>query len=158
MWPYDFAFIHNPYSSGWALAQENAELRNKVSSLQRDLAGAHTRRPRAEEFVYVFCAKYNTYRVSGTKEACEELGKLLKVKHPDTFLNQRTLEQRIDALEAAGHFPTHRPPTFEADYILETPTGRQYLYGRESAVKALKSLIDGLTSKLSLARAALNGK
>ena len=157
MWPYDFAFIHNPYSSGWALAQENAQLRDKVSSLQRDLAGAHTRRPSAEDFVYVFCANNNAYRVSGTKEACEELGKLLRVKL-DTFANQRTPEQRLDALEAAGHFPTYRPPQFEADYVLETPTGRQYLYGRESAVKALKSLIDGLTSELSLARAALKGK
>ena len=154
MWPYDFAFIHNPYSSGWALAQENAQLRDKVSSLQRDLAGAHTRRPSAENFVYAFCAKYNTYRVSGTKEACEELGKLLRVK-PDTFLNQRTLEQRIDALEAASHFPAHLPPTFEADYVLETPTGRQYLYGRESAVKALTSLVDGLRTTLSATRSAL---
>ena len=157
MWPYGYDIRPKPYSSEWTLAQENAELRDKVSSLQRDLAEAHTRRPSAEDFVYVFQAKDNAYRVSGTKEACEELGKLLRVK-PDTFLNQRTLEQRIDALEAASHFPAHRPPTFEADYILETPTGRQYLYGRESAVKALKSLIDGLTSKLPLARAALDGK
>ena len=68
------------------------------------------------------------------------------------------LEQRIASLEAAGHFPTHRPPTFEADYILETPNGRQYLYGRESAVMALKARINGLTEKLAAAKAALGGK
>ena len=144
MWPYGYDIRPKPYSSEWTLAQENAELRQENAKLET-LASAH-RSALGEAHV----------TISTLKEQIAVLRSRLEKR--DTFANQRTLEQRIDALEAAGHFPTHRPPTFEADYILDTPTGRQYLYGRESAVKALKSLIAGLTSKLSLARAALDGK
>ena len=150
MWPYGFAFLHNPYSSGWALAQENAELRDKVSSLQRDLAGAHTRRPSTEDFVYVFCAKNNAYRVRGTKEACEELGKLLRTR-PQHLPEPENPEQRIDALEAMAQL-------FSGDYSFFTPTGLHTVLGTRDAVAALAGYVRGLHDKLVAAKAALEGK
>jgi hypothetical protein len=167
MFSFPYWYFLAPQSEVDGLRLENTELRAKVSGLQNDLAKVY-QRPSLEDFIYVFTDGKNAYRVAGSKEAVSELSKLLADKtsvpqshYPDSTTYQAAindLADRVAKLESAGHFPAERPATFEADYVLETPIGRQYLYGRESAVMALKARINGLTEKLAAAKAARDGK
>jgi hypothetical protein len=168
MFPFPYWYFLAPQSEVDGLKLENAELKAKVAGLQDDLAKSYGR-PSLENFIYyAFNNGKHAYRVAGSREAVSELSKLLADKtsvpqphYPDSTTYQAAindLADRVAKLESAGHFPAERPATFEADYVLETPIGRQYLYGRESAVMALKARINGLTEKLAAAKAARDGK